>query len=315
MGKKSFKKKVQDCFSPSGSPKTSAPIYQLDPAEIAEQERIEREQEEEDLRKLAAEQAQEDAKAQAQAQAEEEELKKMEDRQMVVDQQEALLDQAHANLGGQKKGSSRDRFKEREARKQAAFEASLPPPNEEEDARITREKLLEKDSLTKTCAELKLECHEISPDGHCMYSAIADQLAILGLISPKANLYQTTRHAAADYIASHPDDFIPFLAAAGGEDTAGALDDGMLDAAGLKEYTDRVRESGDWGGEPEILALSRHYNIPIHVIQQGPPTIVAHAPGPEGSGTITVSEARATRSVKISFHTKMYGLGAHYSQF
>jgi hypothetical protein len=50
----------------------------------------------------------------------------------------------------------------------------------------------------------------------------------------------------------HKDDFIAFLPSIGGEDTAGATDDGMMDDAGFEKYCRMVAETGEWGGEPEV---------------------------------------------------------------
>jgi OTU domain-containing protein 6 len=70
------------------------------------------------------------------------------------------------------------------------------------------------------------------------------------------NDYQVTRNAAADYILSHADDFLPFLPSASGEDGDGAEDDGMMTPEGMAEYCRRIRESGEWGGEPEVSPRS-----------------------------------------------------------
>ncbi len=62
---------------------------------------------------------------------------------------------------------------------------------------------------------------------------------------------------------------------------------------------------------PQIQALSKYYNIPIHVIQRGPPMILAHSPDETGkSGPITSEESLACgKAVRISYHRRMYGLG------
>lgn len=70
----------------------------------------------------------------------------------------------------------------------------------------------------------------------------------------------------------------------------------------FEKYCVTMRDTGTWGGEPEILALSRVYKVPIHVVQGGPPPIVVHNPGkaaPPPNGPI----------VWISYHRRMYGLG------
>jgi hypothetical protein len=142
-----------------------------------------------------------------------------------------------------------------------------------------------------------------------MYSAIADQLHLLGLSRDPS--YHATRHAAAHYLVDNADAFMPFVASIHGEDMAGATDDGMMTPEGYREYCKRVEQSGDWGGEIEIQALAKYYNIPIHVIQHGPPHIISHTPVDEGSGPLTAEQAKMAgdKVVRISYHRRMYGLG------
>lgn len=143
---------------------------------------------------------------------------------------------------------------------------------------------------------------EINPDGHCLYSAVADQLSILSIIPAQQATYKTTRAAAAAYMLQHRDDFLPFLPSLDGEDGVGATSAGMLTPQQYAQYCAAVRDSGTWGGEPEIMALTRAFNIPIHVAQWGSPSIVCHSP------TGAPVDPRE-RSVKISYHRRMYGLG------
>lgn len=131
----------------------------------------------------------------------------------------------------------------------------------------------------------------------------------------------------------------------------------MMTMKGFHRYCKRVRESGEWGGEPEvsraqtlsflfllleltfcvsfvgtmctqILALSRYYQIPIHVVQSNHPKIVAHSPGssrfpfssfvlcrteltstsslrptdPKANATLDAKAAKKIRAVRISYH-------------
>jgi OTU domain-containing protein 6 len=102
---------------------------------------------------------------------------------------------------------------------------------------------------------------------------------------------------------SHPDDFIPFLPAVGGEDSGGA-DIGLMTRDAFEQYCASVRDTAMWGGEPEIMALSRAYNVPIHVIQGGRPPIVMFKPSNAPSENTDDS-----RVLRISYHRRMYGLG------
>lgn len=116
--------------------------------------------------------------------------------------------------------------------------------------------------------------------------------------------YAAVRYAASHYIYTHPEDFLPFLPSVDGEDGAGATAAGLMSRAAFERYCVSIRDTGAWGGEPEILALSRAYNVPIHVIQGGTPPIVVHNPtgAPQG-------DLREKKALRISYHRRMYGLG------
>lgn len=123
----------------------------------------------------------------------------------------------------------------------------------------------------------------------------------------------------------HQDDFLPFLASVDGEDMPGATDDGIMTPEQYREYCHRVESTAEWGGEPEvrpcletscadiqIQALSRAFNIPIHVIQCGPPVVVSHGGQNDTFGGATTPEESAALGnnvVRISYHRRMYGLG------
>ncbi|EPQ58164.1 OTU-domain-containing protein [Gloeophyllum trabeum ATCC 11539] len=207
----------------------------------------------------------------------------------------------------QQKKDPKSRYQARQARKAAALVEQYSGDNAENDARIEQETKEEEASIKKVCDELNLEMHEAH--GHCLFSAVADQLSILGILPSSQASYATTRAAAADYIAAHPDDFVPFLPSAGGEDAPGAGDAGFMTPAQFQRYCHDIRSTGAWGGEPEILALARVYNVPIHVVQSGTPPIVVHDP----AGTPGDPFDKHVKAVRISYHRRMYGLGEHYN--
>ncbi|TCD69746.1 hypothetical protein EIP91_006513 [Steccherinum ochraceum] len=201
---------------------------------------------------------------------------------------------------------SKSRHKARQARKAAALAEQHAPSDAEADARIERETAEEKRVISETCDELGVQMHEIPPDGHCLYSAIADQLNLLGILPDAAANYTTVRHVAADYIFTHPDDFLPFLPSTTGEDGTGATDSGLMSPQQFEGYCKTVRDTGAWGGEPEIMALTRAYRVPIHVVQGTKPNVVEHNPN-EGA------PPDSALVVRISYHRRMYGLGEHYN--
>lgn len=101
---------------------------------------------------------------------------------------------------------------------------------------------------------------------------------------------------------AHPDNFLPFLPSEGGEDGVGSMNDtGIMTPAAFERYCATMRDTGAWGGEPEIMALCSVHNITINVVQGGAPEIVPHTPlGSPGGGE---------KVAWISYHRRMYGLG------
>jgi len=207
------------------------------------------------------------------------------------------------------KQDSKARHKARQARKAATLADKYAPTDEVADARIQKEAADEEKTINRLCEQLGVQLHEITPDGHCLFSAVADQLALLGILPASAANYTTVRRAAADYIQSHPDDFLPFLPSTEGEDAVGSTDAGLMTPPEFNKYCAQVRSSAVWGGEPEILALSRAYNIPIHVVQGEAPNIVVHSP----TGDPTAGTHQGEPTVLISYHRRLYGLGEHYN--
>jgi OTU domain-containing protein 6 len=93
---------------------------------------------------------------------------------------------------------------------------------------------------------------------------------------------------------------MPFLPSVSGEDGNGATDDGLMTSAQFNQYCNQIAETGVWGGEPEIQALSRAFAVSINVVQGGTPRVVVHEPG---------IPPKSHKPVMISYHRRMYGLG------
>jgi OTU domain-containing protein 6 len=103
---------------------------------------------------------------------------------------------------------------------------------------------------------------------------------------------------------AHPQDFAPFLPSIEGEDGTGTGDSGVIGPQEHARYCATIRDISMWGGSPEILALSRAYAIPIHVVQGGQPAVVVH----DLKGAPTTGNLKEQRAVWISYHRPMYGL-------
>ncbi|KAI7159307.1 hypothetical protein KC343_g15710, partial [Hortaea werneckii] len=145
----------------------------------------------------------------------------------------------------QKARLARRAAEQEEQAQQAAEEAKNLPDMKQQE----RERMLE------YMKERGLYEKEIRADGHCLYSAVADQLEQLQVPLGSAPgdqpelPYKTVRAVAADYIEKHQDDFVPFL------------------EEPLPGYLHKIRDTGEWGGQMELMALAKTYGVDIHVLQ------------------------------------------------
>ncbi|KAF2133777.1 cysteine proteinase, partial [Dothidotthia symphoricarpi CBS 119687] len=212
----------------------------------------------------------------------------------VMPKEDAAQDEDE-DVGGSGKKKKPNRAKARLARRDAERDAlvraaeieakSLPNPREQERTRMSSQ-----------LEAHKLALHEIRADGHCLYAAVADQLNTreLGLepsipvaIADEENTgeYKKVRYAAADWIQAHADDFSGFT-----EDP-------------LPEHVRKIRETGEWGGHLELLALARTYGVRICVL---------HSDGrvdkiePEGEDT-------GREEIWLGYYLHSHGLGEHYN--
>ncbi|EPQ28510.1 uncharacterized protein PFL1_03813 [Pseudozyma flocculosa PF-1] len=207
--------------------------------------------------------------------------------------------------GTGKKKSRQQQRKEKKAAEQEAMrrevEAELKANGGKPD-----EAAIERQGIDAMCAALGVQMHEITPDGHCLYAAVADQLMFRGKSSSKVD-YKQTRKATADMMRQHPDDFVPFISDSdeymAGIDNkeAGHTDEGKAQTNHFLRYCDAIESTGVWGGQPEILALSRAFQTQINVVQAGSPVLKVGEGEYQGE------------PLTISYHRKMYGLGEHYN--
>jgi OTU domain-containing protein 6 len=194
-----------------------------------------------------------------------------------------------------------NRAKARLARR-AAEQASIIAEAEREAANAPNPRELERERMATQLQKHKLALHEIRADGHCLYAAVADQLQTreLGLkpkIGVKTNgqgeqeadmkreAYKTVRHAAADWIQGHADDFSCFM-----EDP-------------LPEHVRKIRETGEWGGHLELLALARTYGLIICVL---------HSDG-QVDKIEAEDEVKEKEEIWLGYYKHSHGLGEHYN--
>ncbi|KAI0201966.1 OTU domain-containing protein 6B [Astrocystis sublimbata] len=192
-------------------------------------------------------------------------------------------------------GKKRNRQKERMARRAAEREEEAEAAKREAEG-MTDHRGLERASLERAFGAHGLVEHEIKPDGHCLFSAVADQLAQRKLpISPSAGEdggqvppYKVVRRVATNYMESHPDDFMPFL------------------EEPLDSYVPKIRDTAEWGGQLELLALASAYQVEIKVVQNGRTETIQPSSG-HGGG-----EA-GDRTIWLAYYRHGYSLGEHYN--
>lgn len=102
--------------------------------------------------------------------------------------------------------SKGQKFREKRAQQAAEREQRI----QEEKSNLVDPRVVEDQQLNKKLAPLNLGLKEIKPDGHCLYRAVEDQLALNSHTCPVLS-YQQLRELAASYMRSHVDDFLPFI--------------------------------------------------------------------------------------------------------
>ena len=186
-------------------------------------------------------------------------------------------------------GKKPNRQKARLARRAAEQEATTARaaaeaatlPDLREDERLVMQNELKSRGLVEI---------DIRPNGHCLYSAVADQLSarrigqITGGHEEVRPDYKAVRLVAADFISKHADDFSPFL------------------EEPLEDYLVKIKDTAEWGGQLELSALARAYGMNINVLQ--------------GDGRVEKIEAGIDNSgqpIWLAYYRHSFGLGEHYN--
>ncbi|CBQ68715.1 conserved hypothetical protein [Sporisorium reilianum SRZ2] len=202
-------------------------------------------------------------------------------------------------VGRQQQRKERKAAEVAEMRRQAEEEVKLGAGKPDEAA-------IERQGISAMCSALGVSMHEITPDGHCLYAAVADQLNLRRKLDPPTD-YKAARRATAQEMRTHPDEYKPFISDSDEHmagiinKEAGTLNTEHAQEAYFLDYCTAVESTGVWGGQPEILALSRAFGTQINVVQAGVPVLKVGEGEYDGE------------PLYISYHRKMYGLGEHYN--
>ncbi|KAJ2720451.1 OTU protein [Coemansia sp. Benny D115] len=197
-----------------------------------------------------------------------------------------ILGQARLPGGGSGK---KNKAKLRQQRKAEELRRQQEEAEEEASGMVDLA-AVENENLSRLAAENNLCIKDIRADGHCLYSAFADQM---NTNHGQNTTYQDMRRLASEHMRSHQDDFIPFFAHDNGD---------MFSNADYSDYCNRVANSAEWGGHQEITALSHVFKVPVLIYQTD------MRPLSIGEEYMDTKEP-----VRLSYHRHAYGLGEHYN--
>lgn len=204
-----------------------------------------------------------------------------------------------------------NRQKARLARR-AAEQAAQSAAAAEEAATQTNYRGNEQEVMDAVFKKLGLKEIEVTPDGHCLYSAVAKQLDESGLglrpdpsrivlqpstqsridtvASPQHDGYRAVRAVTADFIMEHKEDFEAFM------------------EEPLESYTRKIKLTAEWGGQLELQAIARAYGVEINVVQKD-----GRMEKIESGDSDSFDEEKRKRVIWLAYYRHTYGLGEHYN--
>ncbi|KAF4768086.1 hypothetical protein N7455_012371 [Penicillium solitum] len=205
-----------------------------------------------------------------------------------------------------------NRQKARLARR-AAEQAAQSAAAAEEAATQTNYRGNEQEVMDAVFKKLGLKEIEVTPDGHCLYSAVAKQLDESGLglrpdpsrivlqpstqsridtvASPQHDGYRAVRAVTADFIMEHKEDFEAFM------------------EEPLESYTRKIKLTAEWGGQLELQAIARAYGVEINVVQKDGRLEKIES----GDSDSFDEEEKRKRVIWLAYYRHTYGLGEHYN--
>ncbi|KAJ5522224.1 Ovarian tumor otubain [Penicillium freii] len=205
-----------------------------------------------------------------------------------------------------------NRQKARLARR-AAEQAAQSAAAAEEAATQTNYRGNEQEVMDAVFKKLGLKEIEVTPDGHCLYSAVAKQLDESGLglrpdpsrivlqpatqsridtvASPQHDGYRAVRAVTADFIMEHKEDFEAFM------------------EEPLESYTRKIKLTAEWGGQLELQAIARAYGVEINVVQKDGRMEKIES----GDNDSFDEEEKRKRVIWLAYYRHTYGLGEHYN--
>lgn len=183
--------------------------------------------------------------------------------------------------GGPKRNRRKEKLAKREEERKKLMEQAASEASGQTDYRK-----IELENLELLCNRQNLAQYDITPDGHCLFASIADQLKQRHGVDKTV---QELRTEAATHIRADPDTFSPFL-----------FDEETLTMKEIEPYCKELETTAMWGGDMEILALSKIYDCCISVMFSG-------------RSALKVNEQGSKPELKLVYYKHSYGLGEHYN--
>ncbi|ETN10845.1 hypothetical protein PPTG_09911 [Phytophthora nicotianae INRA-310] len=125
--------------------------------------------------------------------------------------------------------------------------------------------------MRRQLVDVGCKLHEVEADGNCLFRALGDQLY------GDQHQHEEVRKKIVSYLEQHRDDFEPF----------------MEDEEKFEKYCERMREDGTWGGNQELYAAARLFQVYVVVHQDQPSARIM---------VIECDRLKPTRFVHVAYH-------------
>ncbi|KAJ1412656.1 Papain-like cysteine peptidase superfamily [Sesbania bispinosa] len=188
--------------------------------------------------------------------------------------------------------------------KRAQQEAEREQRIQAEQSDIVSDRMIENEKLERKLKPLGLTVCEIKPDGHCLYRAVEDQLALLSG-GRSTHTYQELREMVAAYMRKHAPDFLPFFLS---ENLIEGDSDESL-AQKFENYCKEVESTAIWGGQLELGALTHCLKKHIMIFSGSFPDVEM---GKEYKSDDGIGSSNS--SIMLSYHRHAFGLARHLAE-
>ena len=182
--------------------------------------------------------------------------------------------------------------REKKAQEEKARELAI----EMERARLREsgpsKKEIEEDAMTRALEAQNLKLREVKADGHCLYRAVAEQVAEMR----EESRYGEVRIMCANEMLKNREEYEAFVE--------------VEEAGSFEKYCEKVESTAEWGGHVEMLAIARALKRNVEVFEVRPggevEKMVVEGSGSSGSG------GEEALPLRVAFMKESYTLGEHY---